>query len=364
MELKEVISCLDSWAPEKYAEDFDNVGLLVGDDKKEVNKILVSFDVTPEVVAEAKEEQTDLIVCFHPLIFRGLKKITTQDRTASMLIDLIKNDISVYAIHTNLDNIENGPNKEISNQIGLRETEILIPKGNELYKLVFFVPIADEEKVKKAVYDAGAGYIGNYSNCSFSVSGVGSFRAEKGANPTLGEIGQIHFEKEKRVEVIVPEIFLSRVVVAMKKAHPYEEVAYDLIKLENKSDNIGMGRIGNFEKKMKGEDFLKHLKKVFQLKTLRHSSPIPEEISRVAVLGGSGAFAIQTAKAKGAQVLVSADFKYHDFFEGEKGFMICDVGHYESEQWNKILIKNYLSEKFPNFAVSISRINTNSVNYY
>lgn len=364
MKLKKIIKSLNEWAPAELAEDFDNVGLLLGNAEQDVQKILVAFDVTPQVVEEAIEEQADLIVCFHPLIFKGLKKLNAAEPTAAMLMKLIKNDIAVFALHTNLDQTENGPNKEICRRLGIENSEVLIPAEQFLYKLIFFVPEAQAEEVKSAIFAAGAGQLGNYSHCSFSSTGTGSFRAEAGAEPAVGEINQIHLEKEMRVEVLVKKNHLKEVIAAMKEKHPYEEVAYDVLLLENQSNQLGMGRVGNLVEPMNGELFLEHVKKVFNLKMLRHSTPLPLNVRRVAVLGGSGAFAIVAAQRQGAQAFISADFKYHDFFKGLENFMICDVGHYESEQWNKLIIKNYLSEKFPNFAVRISRINTNSVNYY
>lgn len=363
MKVSDVIKELEKLAPTAYAEGFDNVGLLVGDTNADVSKILVTLDTLENVVDEAIEKGANLIVSFHPIIFSGLKKLTGKTYVERVAQKAIKHDINIYATHTALDNSQFGVNYQIAKQLKLQNTQILIPQNDTLRQLVTYAPLSSADQIREALNEAGAGNIGNYDACSFNLEGMGTFRALDGANPHLGEIGKIHFEKEVRISVVVPKHLEGKILQALKKAHPYEEVAYEMFELKNTNQTIGMGMIGELDKKMAEEEFLEFLKENMNTKIVRHSKFLNKKIKKVAVLGGSGSFAIARAKQRGADVFVTADLKYHDFFQAENQILLADIGHYESEQFTKNLLTTYLSEKFLNFAVLKSEINTNPVHY-
>ncbi len=363
MKVFEITTELEKLAPTTYAEGFDNVGLLVGDVNAEVSKILVTLDTTEEVVDEAIEKGANLIVSFHPIIFSGLKKLTGKNYVERTVQKAIKHDINIYATHTALDNSRFGVNHQIAKQLNLQNTEILIPQKDTLRHLVTYVPTENAEELRWALTEAGAGNIGDYDNCSFNLDGTGTFRAKEGANPYIGEIGKTQFERETRISVIFNKHLQNQILKALKENHPYEEVAYELFSLENLNQTIGIGMIGELENEMQEEMFLDYLKEKMETKLVRHSKFLGKRIKKVAVLGGSGSFAISAAKQKGADAYVTADLKYHDFFQAENEILLADIGHYESEQFTKNLLTAYLSEKFPNFAVLNSEINTNPVHY-
>lgn len=363
MKIVEVIQALEKLAPTTYAEGFDNVGLLVGDADTEVSKILVTLDTLESVIDEAIEKGANLIVSFHPIIFSGLKKLTGKTYVERVVQKAIKHDIAIYATHTALDNSQLGVNYQICQQLKLQNTEILIPQKSTLRQLITYAPTTHADEVRNSLLDAGAGSVGNYDYCSFNIEGKGTFRAKEGANPFIGEIGEVHTENEIRISVIYSKHLESSVLKALRNAHPYEEIAYEILALENQNQTIGMGMIGELEKEMEEEEFLDYLKIQMKAQMVRHSKFRNKKIKRVAVLGGSGSFAIPNAKQKGADVLITADLKYHDFFQAENQILLADIGHYESEQFTKNLLTAYLSEKFPNFAILNSEINTNPVHY-
>ncbi len=364
MKIKEVINALENLAPKCYAEDFDNVGLQVGDENLEIDNVLVTLDVTDVVMQEAIEENVNLIVTFHPLIFTGLKALTGKNRVEQLVIKAIQNNIAIYAIHTNLDNQYFGVNHAICQQLQLEKVQILLPKKHTLFKLVYYVPMEHDIEVKNALFEAGAGEIGNYSECSFSILGEGTFKPNDRAKPFVGKNNKRHTETENRVELLVDKSQKSKIISVLKENHPYEEVAYEIIPIDNVNQTLGMGQIGNLSYEMSSDDFLAWVKKQLPTRCIRHSNLTHKKIKKVAVLGGSGAFSIGSAKAAGADALVTADLKYHDFFTAENQILLCDVGHYESEQFTKKLLSRYLSENFSNFAVLTSKVNTNPVNYY
>lgn len=363
MKLFQITNELEKLAPLAYAEDFDNVGLLVGDVNAEVSKILITLDTTEEVVREAIDKGVNLIVSFHPIIFSGMKKLTGKNYVERAVQLAIKNDINIYATHTALDNSQFGVNHQICKQLNLINTEILIPQNNTLLHLVTYVPKDKAGQLRNALFAAGAGGIGEYDNCSFNIDGTGTFRASEKANPYVGEIGETHFEDEVRISLIFNKHLKNQILKSLKENHPYEEVAYEIFSLENTNQTIGIGMVGELEKEMNEYDFLNYLKEKMQSKIVRHSKLLNKPIKKVAVLGGSGSFAIGNAKRAGADVFITADLKYHNFFEAENEILLADVGHYESEQFTKNLLTAYLSEKFPNFAVLNSEINTNPVHY-
>ncbi|WP_313578476.1 Nif3-like dinuclear metal center hexameric protein [Chishuiella sp.] len=363
MQVKDVAKVMEEIAPLTYAEDFDNVGLLVGDYSNNVTGILVTLDTTEEVVEEAIVKNCNLIISFHPIIFSGLKKLNGNNYVEKAVLKAIKNDISIYATHTALDNSKVGVNFKIAEQLKLTNTTILIPKDNTIKQLITYVPKVNLDPLKNALYEAGAGKIGNYDSCGFSTEGKGNFRPIEGANPYIGEKGKLETVAESRVEVVMPNHLEGNIMKALFDNHPYEEVAYSVINLNNKNKYIGIGMIGELEKEMSEQDFFSYLKEQMNTPMIRHSKLLNKKIKKVAVLGGSGAFAIKNAKNAGADIYITADLKYHDFFSAENKLVLADIGHFESEQFTKNLITSYLKEKFTNFVIFNSGINTNPVNY-
>ncbi|NND63814.1 MAG: Nif3-like dinuclear metal center hexameric protein [Flavobacteriaceae bacterium] len=371
MQVKDVVKLLDEVAPLSYTEDFDNTGLLVGDMSSEVTGILVTLDTLESVVDEAIEHNCNLIVSFHPIVFKGLKKITGKTYVERVVAKAIKNDISIFSIHTALDNSWNGVNAMICSKLGLGKRQILIPQEGTILKLQTYVPNKSADKVREALFEAGAGAIGNYSNCSFNSFGKGSFMGNEDSNPTIGQKGETHFEDETQIGVTFQKHLKHKVIQSLFKNHPYEEVAYEVTTLDNTNQHIGMGMVGQFEEPMPEDKFLKHIKNVFNSGCVRHSELLSNPIKKVAVLGGSGSFAIESAQAAGADAFITADLKYHDFFAVEGKILLADVGHYESEQYTKELLVAELSKKITNFAPALaegriikSKINTNPIRYY
>lgn len=363
MKIKDVIAQLEELSPLSYSEDFDNTGLLVGDENATVSGILVTLDTLETVVDEAIEKNCNLIVSFHPIIFSGLKKITGKSYVERVVLKAIKNDIAIYSNHTALDNSWNGVNAMICEKLGLKNRSVLIPQNETIKKLITFVPVKDAEKVRNALFEAGGGSIGNYENCSFNIDGKGSFMGNDNSNPVIGKKGETHFEEETQIGITFAKHLQSKILKALFESHPYEEVAYEITTLENQNQYIGMGMIGEFEKAMDETAFLEYLKKNMKTDFVRHSALLKKNIKRVGVLGGSGSFAIDAAKRMGADAFVSADFKYHDFFKAENTILLADIGHYESEQYTKDLIHSFLKKKITNFAVLLSQINTNPISY-
>ena len=363
MIIKDITNYLEKLAPLNYAEDFDNVGLLVGNYNTEVSGVLVTLDTLEETVDEAIAKNCNLIVSFHPIIFSGLKKLNGNNYVERVVLKAIKNDIAIYATHTALDNAKQGVSAKIAETLGLINTEILIPKQGIIKKLTTYVPIKNAPLLKSALFAAGAGNIGNYDQCSFSVSGKGSFRGNEHSNPVLGEKGKLEIADEIKLTVTFESKYENIILTALQENHPYEEVAYEIISTENMHQDIGMGMIGELSTEMDEKEFLIFLKKTMQTDCVRHSAFINKKIKKVAVLGGAGSFAINNAKMAGADAYVSADFKYHEFFKAENSILLADIGHYESEQFTKKLLVDYLTKKFSNFAVVLSEKSTNPIYY-
>ena len=297
------------------------------------------------VVDEAISKKCNLILSFHPIIFGGLKKITGANYVERVIIKAIQNNIAIYSPHTALDNSPKGVNAKICEVLGLSNTSILIPQKGSIKKLTTYIPLEQAENLKASLYKAGAGNIGNYSECSFSVNGIGSYNANKKANPVKGTIGKTHFEEETQLHITYPKEKENTVLNALFENHPYEEVAYEIQTLDNTNKNIGMGMVGSFPEPMLEKDFLKLLKNKMNASCIRHSTLLGKKIQRVAVLGGSGSFAIKNAIAARADVFITADMKYHQFYEAENKIIIADIGHYETEQFTKNLLVEYLTEK-------------------
>ncbi|WBL26296.1 Nif3-like dinuclear metal center hexameric protein [Zunongwangia sp. HGR-M22] len=363
MIIQDIIKEIEEFAPLNYAEDFDNVGLLVGDKNAEATGALVTLDTLEATVDEAIAKNCNLIVSFHPIIFSGLKKITGKNYVERVVLKAIKNDIAIYAIHTALDNQYKGVNDMICEKIGLVNRQILIPKKNSIKKLLTYVPKNDAENVRKALFEVGGGSIGNYDNCSYNVNGQGSFKANKNANPVIGKRGTIHYEEETQIGITFPAHLEGKVLNALFKSHPYEEVAYEIYTLENTNQHLGMGMVGELEEPQDEESFLNSIKSTFNTGCVRHSAFLEKPIKKVAVLGGSGAFAIENAKRAGADIYITADLKYHDFYKAEKNIILADIGHYESEQFTKNLLYSFLTKKFSNFALILAETNSNPIKY-
>ncbi len=364
MNISEIISFLDNYAPLVYQEHYDNAGLVIGNPKWDCSGILVSLDATESVVLEARQKKCNLIVAHHPIIFTGLKKINAKNYVEKAVIAAIKHDIAIYAIHTNLDNFIHGVNGKMADKLGLINRKVLVPKLNVLRKLYSFVPEAHENKVLDALFEAGAGHIGNYSETSFGSRGIGSFKAGEGTSPFVGEKGKRHQEKETKIEVIFPAHLQAAVIRALLENHPYEEVAYDIVELANTDKEIGTGLIGEFPQALTELEALALIKKAFVLKIIRHTPLTGKPIGKVAICGGAGSFLISKVLSSGAGLYVTSDIKYHEFFEANDKILVADIGHFESEQFTIDLLHDILSKKFHTFAVLKPDFTTNPVNYY
>ena len=363
MKISAVTSYLENIASTTLQEHYDNAGLLTGDPAWECTGILCSLDATEVIVKEAIEKKCNLIVAHHPIIFGGLKKINGKNYVEKTIIAALKNDIAIYAIHTNLDNVMHGVNGRIADKLNLKQREILLPKENTLKKLYTFAPSEHAAKVRDAIFEAGGGHIGNYSECSFNAEGAGTFKAGEGADPFVGNVGEQHHETEIKIEIIFPSHLESGIIRALRSAHPYEEVAFDIVPLANKHGQIGSGLVGVLETGQSEKEFLENLKQVFGTPVIRHSSLRNRAIKKVAICGGAGSFLISRALSHGVDAYVTADMKYHEFFDANDRLLIADVGHYESEQFTVELLAELLEQKFPTFAVLKTAINTNPVHY-
>jgi len=364
MRIADVINHLESIAPPSLQESYDNSGLIVGEKSSEVQRVLISLDCIEETVNEAIAQNCNLIVAHHPIVFSGLKRFNNANYVQRTVQLAIKNDIAIYAIHTNLDNVyHQGVNGKIAEKIGLKNTRILAPKSGGLLKLVTYCPVAESKAILEAMFAAGAGHIGDYAECSFSTQGYGTFKPGDNANPSIGQVGRREMLEEAKVEVILREHQLGTVLSALRSTHSYEEVAYEVFPTLNADLQIGSGMVGELASDMNTADFLAHLKSCMDLTIVKHTS-FDKPIKTVAVCGGSGQFLLRNAKSSGADVYVTSDFKYHEYFDAEKDLMICDIGHYESEKFTIDLLYDILSKKFSTFAVLKTEVNTNPVNYF
>ncbi|MFL5788795.1 MAG: Nif3-like dinuclear metal center hexameric protein [Flavisolibacter sp.] len=364
MKIFEIINVIEIFAAPELQEEYDNTGLIIGDKNAHCSGVLCTLDVTVDIVKEAVQSGCNLIVAHHPIIFRGIKRIIGNTYVEKVIIEAIKSNIAIFAAHTNLDNILLGVNGKIAEQLNLKNCRILLPKNKILRRLITFAPTDKAEQVRMAVFEAGAGHIGNYSECSFNTDGTGTFKAEQGSDPYIGEIGELHREKETKIEIVFPFYLEKQVVNALINNHPYEEVAYDIFTMENIHYGIGSGIIGELEKPVSEEEFLQTIKKAFKLDCIRFTNFRHKPVEKVAICGGSGSFLIKKAIQQQSDFYITADVKYHEFFDAEGKIVIADIGHYESEQYTIDLIYDLLVQKIPNFAVLKTSVNTNPVRYY
>lgn len=364
MKLAKIKQLLEEFAPLSLQEHYDNSGLIIGDPMDEIRSALICIDITEEIIYEAKSGGFNLIISHHPLIFKGIKKLNKKPGVEQIIVDCIKNDIAVYSMHTNADNIISGVNGVIAQKIGLVNTSTLSQKSGLFRKLVTFCPMNSAEKLRTALFEQGAGRLGDYDSCSFNMEGTGTFKGNTNSKPFVGEKNNLNTEQETRIEMIYPVHKEKNILRALLKSHPYEEVAYDIFALENTYKEFGAGLIGELKEEVEELAFLKKLKTIFDVKYIKHSAFLNKPIIKVAVCGGSGASLISEAKTREADIFISGDIKYHDFFEANNKLLIADIGHYESEQFTKALIHSILIKKFPNFALRISEINTNPIKYF
>jgi dinuclear metal center YbgI/SA1388 family protein len=363
MKIKEILTILEEMAPLAYAEDFDNVGLLVGNKEDEATGVLVCHDALESVIDEAIAKNCNLVVCFHPILFSGLKKITGENYIERSILKAIKNDIAIYAVHTALDNHKNGVNKIFCDALGLKKTKVLVPKPNFIQKLITYTIPENAKKVRTALFDAGAGKIGNYDDCSFNSQGIGTYKGNEDSNPEIGERFEFIEAQEIKIEVTFEKHLQSKILKALFSNHVYEEIAYEIFDLQNTHQNIGLGMIGELEKPMTETEFLSYVKIKMQCSSIRHSALLGKSVLKVAVLGGSGSFAIKNAIQAGVDVFLTSDLKYHNFYESENQIVLADIGHFESERYTKNYIVDFLKEKITNFAIVLSEENTNPVKY-
>lgn len=362
LKILDIIKIIEEFAPLSYQESYDNAGLIVGNNSTNVTGVLICLDSTEEVVQEAIDKKCNLIVAHHPIVFSGIKKINGKNYIERTVIKAIKNDVAIYAAHTNLDSVVNGVNYKIAEKLGLKNVQMLSKKNQLLKKIVVFCPVSHVDKVRNELFANGAGAIGNYSECSFNTNGTGTFKANKGATPFVGEIDKLHLEEEVKIEVVAESFQVNQIIEAMLKVHPYEEVAYDIYHLEN-YQNVGIGVVGDLEQSMNELEFLKFIKQTFHANGIRYTALRNKNIQKVALCGGSGSFLLNDAIRAGADIFITADYKYHQFFDAEGKIIIADIGHFESEQFTCEIFYEILTKKITNFAVRLSEINTNPINY-
>ena len=363
VKIKEIVDALERFAPLPLQDGFDNAGLQIGLTDAEATGALLCLDVTEAVLDEAIALGINLIISHHPLIFTGYKSITGKNYVERCILKAIRNDIVVYSAHTNLDNVQGGVNYKMAEKIGLKNVRILEPKENRLLKLVTFVPTAYAEKVREALFQAGCGCIGHYDSCSYNTMGEGTFRAQEGTHPFCGETGETHVENEIRIETILPDYRKTAVIKKLLDVHPYEEPAFDLYPVQNSWQQVGSGIMGELETEESETDFLKRIKGIFQVGCLRYNRERGQKIKKVALCGGAGAFLIPLAIRQHADVFITGEIKYHEYFNYESEILLAEIGHYESEQYTTEIFYQLIRDTFPELVVKQTKVNTNPINY-
>jgi dinuclear metal center YbgI/SA1388 family protein len=364
MRIKDIVKELETYAPPALQESYDNSGLIVGSEDWECSGIICSLDATEAVILEAKAARCNLVVAHHPIIFAGLKKLNGKNYVEKTVITAIKNDIAIFAIHTNLDNVIDGVNNTLANKMGLIHKKILLPKAGIMSKIYTYIPESGVENLKKNLFEAGAGQIGNYSECSFQVLGKGSFKGNEASSPSVGEPNETIQLEEVKIEFLFPSWMKNKVISTLIKHHPYEDVAYEVISLNNDNQSVGSGLIAELPESMEEKAFLQMLQTSFNLVVIKHSPYLGKQIKKIAICGGAGSFLMKQALASEADVFVTSDIKYHEFFDADGRILVADIGHWESEQFTIGLLIDILQAKFPTFAVLKSVIKTNPVNYF
>lgn len=363
MKVKDIIEAIESTAPKALQESWDNSGLVVGDLNATVEKAVTTIDVTEAVINDAIKNNETLIIAHHPLIFGGIKSLTGKNEVERCIIKAIQNNIAIYSAHTNIDVVKNGVSWKMAEKLQLTKVRTLIPQNDLLKKLSAFIPADHVEKVRKAIFKAGAGVIGNYDQCSFNMMGEGTFRGNGNTNPFVGAKEKLHTEKETRVETVFPAHLESSVITALTEAHPYEEVAYDIYPISNTHPEVGLGVIGELAEAIDSMQFLKQVKETFHCDVIRHTNIASKKIKKVALCGGAGSSFLKNAIGQQADIYITGDFKYHQFFEAEDKIIIADIGHYESEQFTKDIFYEIVTNKFPKFALRLSNVTTNPVKH-
>ncbi len=364
MKIEHIISELEAFAPLYYQEDYDNSGLLTGNKNQEVSGVLLTLDCTEVIIEEAIANKCNLIIAHHPVIFSGLKKLNGNTFVDRTIIKAIKNDIAIYACHTNIDNVKNGVNKKMVEKLGLTNSKILVPKNNILKKLVTYVPKSHHQIVLDKLFTTGAGHISNYDSCSFNTEGIGTFKGNKTSNPFIGKANQLSEEPEIKIETIFETHIEHSLIKALLATHPYEEPAYDIFSLHNKHPQVGSGIIAELQHPLSEMEFLALVKQTFNTSIIKHTFLTNKPIKKVALCGGSGRFLLKNAIAANADAFITSDFKYHDYFDVDKRLLLLDIGHYESEQFTPEIFYDIIQNKFPTFAIRLSKINTNPINYF
>jgi len=364
VKIKDITQYLEQFAPLRYQESYDNCGLLIGDEDWPVKGVLISLDCTEEIVDEAIESNCNLIIAHHPILFKPLKKLSGKSYVERTITQAIKNDVAIYAIHTNLDNVKEGVNKKLAQKLGLTELKILSPKSSGLMKLETFCPKSETESVLEAIHKAGAGSIGNYKDCAYVTDGTGSFRPNKYADPHIGKANELEKVAEDRIEVIFPKYLQNTILKSLVQAHPYEEVAYYFQELANTNQEVGSGMIGVLPNPITQKKFLIHLKDLLGTPCIKHTEMTEKPIQKVAVCGGAGSFLIPNAITSSCDAFITSDLKYHEFFDADGKILLADIGHFESEESTKDLLSDIITENFPKFAVRLSKTDTNPIRYF
>ncbi len=362
MQIKELISLIEAYAPLSLQESYDNAGLICGDAQDEVTSVLLSTDITEAVIDEAIAGGHNLIISHHPLTIQPLKNLRADTYVKRCLLKAIRHGLNLYAAHTNMDAVLNGVSGRIADKLELKQRKILKPAG-KLFSFTFYTPLQEVEKVRKAILETGAGHIGNYSDCSFNQKGSGTFKATENAHPFCGRIGEVHTEEEIKTEITIPDYLIPACIRTLLEVHPYEEPVYNIVCLENTNPVTGFGIVGELDKAVGSLEFLQKVKNTFHCGIIRHTALCKPVVKRVAVCGGSGAFLIPEALHSAADVYLTGDIKYHDFFNTDNQLIIADIGHYESEQYTKEIFYELVTKKLSKFAVQFSKVNTNPINY-
>lgn len=363
MKIVEIIAEIERFAPKCHQESYDNAGLIVGNKDSECTGVIICLDSIECIVEEAIQKKCNLIIAHHPILFRGIKQITGKNYVERTIIKAIQNNIAIYAAHTNLDNVQHGVNAKIAEKLKIKQPKILLPKSNTLKKIVTYAPVDAHEKVLNAMFEAGAGSIGNYTECSFSTTGIGTYFPNEQAQPKVGEKLIRNHTDEVKVEAIFPSYLQQQILHSLLKNHPYEEVAYEIVSIENDNQTVGSGMIGQIDEPIDELLFLQNLKKLFNSKIIRHTAFLNKPIKTVAWCGGSGSFLLEEAIKQKATIFISGDFTYHKFFDADNQILIADIGHFETEQFTSEIFLEIIRKKFPNFAVQITENNTNPINY-